>query len=176
MYLYKVAPQSETPLKSRICKILRSINLALGPLVASKPDDMFHFNLQAKLSMILCCNEEQPIYDLVNTDTITGILTNLFMLVNSQFKSGFSQEIRDMTVKSPFLCPCVKNMFLFVMDKMTPKVFWAYFSRLLLNEPANSTGLFYKCLLSFFGKPNSVFIIGWANKDLRLFYLNPRYL
>ena len=140
MYLYQAAAKSESAFKSRICKILRSSNLALGPLVASKPDDWFHFNLQAKFSLVVCCNEEQPIYNLTNTDTISGVLTNLFQLVNSQFRSGFSQEIRDMTVKSPFLCPCVKNMFLFIMDKVTPKVFWAYFSRIINSEATITTG------------------------------------
>ena len=139
MYLYKAATLYESTYKSKICDILRSVNLALGPLLTSKPkDENFHFNLQAKFSLVICCNNEVPIYNFTNSDTFCGILTNLCALVDSQFKTGFSHEIRDMNSKSPFSCPCVRNLFLFILDKMTSKVFWDYFSRLFLDSTTNS--------------------------------------
>ena len=112
IYLFK-ASQNDGLLKAQCIDILKSVDIALGPLNTKEAN--IQYNLQVKLLLSLI------------DETDTKLLDNIFSLIHSEFSSSFNEnDIRDMSAKTPFSCTCLKNILLYKMETMSSKMFWTY--------------------------------------------------
>lgn len=112
-------------LKPVIGSMIKTLNLALGELNYDHNIDLIHINLMFKWAFIdVACQNSESIFHW-NSDYCTSLIVNIINLANVEFEHK---------QKSPFRCSCYKNLLLYCMNKMGPKLFWNFFVSLFSLE------------------------------------------
>ena len=107
--------------------IFESINIALGPIsIQQIKQKSLHYNLQAKWALTQTESSKLLFASQHCSDNLSGILLNIFIFAKAIFDAQVKHNVRENIDKSPFVCGCLKNLTLYLKDKMTPSIFWSH--------------------------------------------------
>ena len=117
-----------------VFKIIKMINIALGPLTTSSSKDIRHLNISAKWTLMefyINYSDFESVYDV---EGYLGVLLNLVNLSQEKLSQVLQWQPEKMISSvQPFHCPCIKSLWTYIINTFQA-MFWKDLKNLIQDE------------------------------------------
>ena len=118
-----------------VFKIIKMINIVLGPVTTTSSKDIRHLNISAKWTLMefyINYSDFESVYD--DVEGYLGVLLNLIDLSQDKLSQILQWQPEKMISSvQPFHCPCIKSLWTYIINTFQA-MFWKDLRNLIIQD------------------------------------------